>query len=93
LHRWGQQSQQQLGGGVRRSQRSSKGQLSFNYAALFGTSTQRQQMAVPTSAGGGAGQGDTGAPQQRQKRQQLQQTLMPATPAPPPRATRRGGDQ
>jgi hypothetical protein len=61
LHRWGQQSQQQRGDGVRRSQRSSKGQLSFNYAALFGTSTQRQQMAVTAAAGGGAGQGGTGA--------------------------------
>jgi hypothetical protein len=89
-------SDQQRGDGVRRSSRSSKGQVSFEYAALFGTSTQKHQAAAAAAtgdAGGGKGGGYRGAHQQRrqQQQQQLQQPLTPAAPAPPPRTAKRGG--
>ena len=87
---------QQGGDGVRRSGRNSKGQVSFDYAALFGTSTQKHQAAAAAAAGGtGGGKGGDyeGAHQQRrqQEHQQLHQPLTPAAPAPPPRKGKRGG--
>jgi hypothetical protein len=86
---------QQQGGSVRRSGRSNKGQMGFQYAAIFGRGTQPGAPAAQTAAGdrrGGKGRVSDGAQQQKRQQQQQQQPtqpLTPAVPAPPPR--RRAG--
>jgi hypothetical protein len=84
--------EQQQGDAVRRSSRSNKGQMGFEYAAIFGGGTQLAKPAAKGATGdkgGGKGRGSDGAPQQRRQQQQPTQPLTPANPAPPPR--RRAG--